>query len=156
MGTWLVGWFMGESFAIGTLMNGDTPIFANTFMLFWLTGWTIGGAFAITMLFWLLVGVERISIEHKTLEIGKHIFSLKRTKKYDLNSVMNIAINPQPSNDFFGMNQSQNFFGLKGGVLKFDYGMKTIRFAGGIEEAEGRMLIDSLKENSNFNEKNFA
>lgn len=54
------------------------------------------------------------------------------------------------------MGYQRNLFGLKGGVLKFDYGLKTLKFAGGIDEAEGRLLIETLRINSNFKEPNFG
>ncbi len=49
-----------------------------------------------------------------------------------------------------------NVFGMKGGKIKFDYGMKTIKFANDIDEAEARNIIEKMKENTNFKEENFA
>lgn len=54
------------------------------------------------------------------------------------------------------MGYQRNLFGLKGGVLKFDYGLKTLKFASGIDEAEGRLIIETFKINPNFTEQNFA
>ena len=153
---WLGGWFMGETFAIGELFNSDTPVFANAFLLFWLTGWTVGGLFAITILLWSIAGQEIIKIENGILEIGRQIFSLKRIKKYQITELRHLSINPTADNDVWGMGYQRNLFGLKGGVLKFDYGLKTLKFGGGIDEAEGRLIIETLKLNPNFKETNFG
>lgn len=153
---WMGGWFMGESFAITTLFFGDTPLLANAFLLFWLTGWTVGGLFCITILLWSIAGQEIIKVENGVIEIGRQIFSLKRSKKYHINEVRQLSINPTFDNDVWGMGYQRNLFGLKSGVLKFDYGLKTLKFAGGIDEAEGRLLIETLKINPNFKEPNFG
>lgn len=156
LSAWMGGWFMGETFAITTLFFGDTPLFANAFLLFWLAGWTVGGIFCITILLWSIAGQEIIKIENGVIEIGKQIFSLKRSKKYHINEVRHLSINPTSDNDMWGMGYQRNLFGLRGGgVLKFDYGLKTLKFAGGIDEAEGRLMIETLRMNSNFKEQNF-
>ena len=141
---------MGESFAIMQLFNDETPLFANAFLLFWLTGWTVGGFFAITTLLWLLSGQEIIRVDNGVIEIGRQIFDFKRSKMYHINEVKHLSINPNSDNDIWGMGYQRNFFGLRGGVLKFDYGLKTLKFAGGIDEAEGRLLISVFKVNPNF------
>ena len=154
---WLCGWFFGEVFAISILFIGDLPIFSDEFfLLIWLAGWTIGGLFCITILLWSLVGQEIIKAENGVLEIGREIFSFKKSKKYHLKDVRHLTINPVSHHDFWPMGFQTNLFGLKGGVLKFDYGMKTLRFADGIDEAEGRLLLETFKVNSNFVTQNFA
>ena len=154
---WMGGWFMGESSVIATLFLGDTPPSENAFLLFWLTGWTVGGLFCVTMLLWLIAGLEIIKIENGVIEIGKQIFGLKRSKKYHINEVRHFTINPLSENDMLGMGIQRNVLGLKGGgVLKFDYGLQTFKFANGIDEAEGRLMIEMLKMNPSFKEQNFS
>lgn len=49
---WLVGWGVGEIFAVGTLLGGAGPGGGmNFFMLIWLTGWTIGGAYCMVLVY---------------------------------------------------------------------------------------------------------
>jgi hypothetical protein len=155
MTVWMGGWFMGEMSVITTLLSGDAPIFANAFLLVWLAAWTMGGLLCITILFWSLVGQEIIKVENGVAEIGKQIFSLKRSRKYHINEIRHLAVNPTFDNNIWGMGY-QNFYGLKGGSIKFDYGMKTLKFGSGIDEAEGRLMIETLKLNSNFKEENFG
>lgn len=96
---WLGGWFMGETFAITTLFFGDTPLFANAFLIFWLTGWTVGGFFCITILLWSIAGQEIIKVENGVIELGRQLFSLKTSKKYHINDVRHLTINPTSDND---------------------------------------------------------
>jgi hypothetical protein len=156
MTAWMGGWVMGETFAIGAIFNSDTPIFANAFLLFWLVGWTVGGAFVLYTISWQLVGREIINLERGLLKIEKSVKGIGRKKVYDINSIQNIDINPTQDLGMWGGNYNRNLFGMKGGKIKFDYGMKTIKFANDIDEAEARMVIEKLKENTNLKKENFA
>lgn len=153
---WMIGWCTGETFAITTLFFGDTPLFANAFLLLWLTGWTAGGLFCITILLWSIAGQEIIKAENGVIEIGREIFSLKRSKKYHINELRQLTINPTSDSDVLGIGYQRNLFGLRGGVLKFDYGLKTLKLATGIDEAEGRLIIETFKINPNFKDQNFG
>jgi hypothetical protein len=156
MSAWLCGWLMGEIFAITALLADDTPAEGSAFLTFWLVGWTIGGFFALSVLLWSLTGLEIVKVENGILEVGRQIFSLKKTKKYQISEIKHLTTNPAVDNDIWGMGYQRNLFGLKGGALKFDYGLKTLKFSGGIDEAEGRIIIEAFKRNPNFNEANFG
>lgn len=154
---WMGGWFIGEVSVITVLFTNDTPLFANVFLLFWLTAWTIGGLFTMRTILWLIAGLEIIKVEDGILEIGRQILNFKKTKKYQITEVRYLAINPVSINDIWGMGSQRNIFSFNNnGVIKFDYGLKTLKFGGGIEEAEGRLLIETLKLNPNFSETNFG
>lgn len=153
---WMGGWVMGESFAIGSLFNDDIPVFANTFLLFWLTGWTIGGGFVIYTILWQIAGKERVVADRGLLEISKGVSFLSRKKTYDISSIRNLDVQPQDTSTPWGRNRAFNVFGSSSGVVKFDYGMKTIRFGISIEEAEGRHILGLLRSDRNFTEENFA
>jgi hypothetical protein len=153
---WLGGWVMGEVLVFEQLRSNDLPAEARPFLLFWIAGWTIGGLYAITLLLWTLAGQETVKVENGILEIGKQIFKLKRTKKYDTREVRHFAINVDSSTDMWSMTNLSGFFSRKNGVLKFDYGSKTFKFGTGIEEAEGRILLEAFKLNPNFAASNFG
>lgn len=156
MTAWMGGWVMGEISVIGTILNSDTSIFANAFLLFWLVGWTVGGVVALYKISWQLVGREIINVERGLLRIEKSVKGIGRKKVYDIKSIQNIDINPTQDLGDWGGNYNRNLFGMKGGKIKFDYGMKTIKFANDIDEAEARMIIEKLKGNINLIEENFA
>ncbi len=153
---WLGGWLFGEVAVITMLFFEDTPLAANAFLLIWLTGWTVGGFFCMTILLWSIAGYETIKVENEIIEVGRRLFRWKMSKKYDINEIRHFVVNQAFENDMWGMGYQRNWLGLKGGILKFDYGLKTIKFIGGIEEAEARLLIELFKVNPNFREANFA
>jgi hypothetical protein len=142
---WLGGWLIGEFFAIGTLFtNGSDGI--SLFLLFWLAGWSIGGIFAFQILVWNLRGKEIITIGSGRLSIAKKGTIFGKEKVYDLREVKRLRVQDDASvfNTVFG--QRRNTLGPfnSGGMLRFDYGMKTIRFAADIDEAEAEALLSKL------------
>ncbi len=64
-----------------------------------------------------------------------------------MHSIKDLNLNAETiGSDFFGPKKSiGDFWGLTGGKLKFDYGLKTIKFGNGIDEAEAKHLIDEIK-----------
>ncbi len=155
---WMGGWLIGELFAINTLFFSDTPLFANLFLLVWLTLWTVGGIFMLISIIQQLIGYETISVKKGILEIKRTAGITIQKKLYEIKSIRHIDINPTID---LGMWSGaylyrQNIIGFKNGKIKFDYGMKTIKFANDIEEAEARIIIEIFKENPNFKEDNFA
>lgn len=50
------------------------------------------------------------------------------------------------SYSIFAMNRGMEMWGLSGGLIKFDYGMNTIRFANAVEEAEALYLLEQIKD----------
>ncbi len=156
---WLCGWVFGEYFAINQVVNSETPIFGNLFLLFWLCGWTIGGVFAMLSLLWMLFGNEVVSVEYNKLTIGRLIGKLGIKKSYEIREIKNFDVDSTPLNlDIFGNERrgdiSQVFKNNKG-KLKFDYGMKTIRFINEVDESEAKFIFEKLKISSKFTKENF-
>lgn len=149
MMAWLGGWFMGETTAINDLTSSENTA-VDSFLLFWLAGWTLGGLFVITVLVWSFFGQETIQLENGVLSYAKGILDIGLVKKnYDLNNIRNLELNPEPAgmSSFFGQKRNiADFWGLTGGKLRFDYGLKTIKLGIGIDEAEARYLIDEIKK----------
>lgn len=148
---WLGGWLMGELFALGAVTGflGDSFESAGSFfILFWLIAWTAGGFFAIRTWLWMIAGKEIISFENYELKINKKGALLYSPKIYDLREVKNFALNPSSGSDnFFGMNSNKDMWNLgSNGIFKFDYGFKTIKIANGLDEAEGRFILDKIRE----------
>ena len=79
-----------------------------------------------------------------------------KPKIYDLNEVKNVRI--QDDNIEFGGlfgGRRNNFSPFNsGGTIKFDYGLHTVKFAGGIDEAEAKFIVEKLKEKHFLTEKN--
>jgi hypothetical protein len=144
---WLCGWFAGESMVLVTVSSQflkHNPV--QLFLLFWVILWTICGFFAISFFFWNLRGKEIITFEHSQLTIKRKGSVFFRTKIYDMNEVKDLRVqdglNETP---MFGY-RNNNFLMNMGGVMRFDYGMRTIRFGAGLEEAEGKYILQQLVE----------
>jgi hypothetical protein len=70
-----------------------------------------------------------------------------RSNEYDLPSVKNLRIAFTLANTNLTI-PAQSFGG--GGSIAFDYGAKTFRFGGGLDDAEAAHLIDVLKSRYPF------
>ncbi len=148
---WLGGWLMGEFAVLGMLSGlfggGIGESFGGFFALFWLIAWTAGGFFAIRSWLWMIAGKEIISFDRNELKISKKAALLYSPKTYDLKEVKNFSLNPTlSSNSVFGANYNKDFWSLgSNGIFKFDYGYKTIMIANGLDEAEGRHILEKIK-----------
>jgi len=140
---WLTGWVFGEFFALRTLVTEKGP--AQAFLVIWLTGWTIGGAFAIFTWFWMLSGRERIVLKPGVLAHRYELFGLSVGREYDLSQARNLRVSPLPAFSGNGRGGLRTW-GLGGGVMAFDYGAKTIRMGGSLDEAEGNMIVKKIQE----------
>ena len=158
LGAWLGGWFMGEIFALGAVTGQLGGNIGGFFLLFWLIGWTVGGFFAFRVFLWNLRGKEIITVAQNSLTIDKVGAFLFKPKVYDLGEVKNVRIQDDVSGFggmFGGRRNDFNTFN-KGGIIRFDYGLQTVRFASGIDEAEAKFIIDKLKERHMLTEKNYS
>ena len=140
---WMVGWYFGFSSAIGNLSKSGN---ASAFLTFWLVGWTFGGVFVVFMVSWMLFGYQLIILKRDSLMIQSNLFGLGKKRFYELNLVRKLEFNPEP--EFNAFNRRNNVFmqNFKGGKIKFDYGMKTIKFASQVDEAEATMLLGKLMQ----------
>jgi hypothetical protein len=152
---WLGGWLMGEIFALGIvfgLIQGQDTDFGSFFVIFWLIAWTAGGFFAIKSLLWMIGGKEILIFEDNALTIDKKGFLFYSPKTYNLKEVKNFEINfPARFNGLFGNNSNRSWNINGEGILKFDYGLKTIKFGEGLDEAEGKYLLEMIKNKTDLN-----
>ncbi len=153
---WMGGWAMGETFAIKTIFSSNVTQSVNFFILFWLIGWTIGGVFALLIILWQLIGKEIVRIEEGILTVERSIMGIGRKKKYKIEFIKNMDIVPMSGFRIEEENNRRNILGAQRGQIKFDYGMKTVKFASNIEEAEAKMIIEKLRQNYNFHNENFV
>jgi hypothetical protein len=154
---WLGGWLMGEIFALGIVfkaIQGQDSSFGSFFVLFWLIAWTAGGFFAFKSLLWMIAGKEVINFKDDALTVDRKGALFYTPKTYNLREVKNFEINvPTRFNGLFGTNSNSSSWNLNGeGIFKFDYGLKTIKIGEGLDEAEGRYLLEVIKNKSYIKE----
>jgi hypothetical protein len=138
---WLCGWFMGETSAIHELVKGDGG--AGMFLVVWLTMWTVGGAIALLTLAWTIAGKEVLAVGSGLLTHRRQIGPIGITRAYDAHQVRDLRVTPVPEPRW---GRSQNPFSITDGPIAFDYGAKTIRVGAGVDEAEAKSLVETLRE----------
>ncbi len=144
LGVWLCGWLFGEVSAIAVLLGvGKREPGSGVFMFVWLTGWTVGGMFAMYAWLWQVKGCEVITLSPSAFGIKREVFGYGRSQFYDLNEIRELRVAPMTFNpaDF---RSGMAFWGIGGGSLAFDYGFKTYRFGTGVEEAEARVILQTI------------
>ena len=102
---------------------------------------------AIALFLWTLTGREVITADTQHLIIEKRLFSFGRKRVYRVSDSANIRVLANASTgSFFG---TPGFsWGVAGGSVAFDYGMKTIKFGIFLEEAEAKHIIDELRKHN--------
>ena len=143
-------WIIGSIF--GYYITSQDTFFDDSDMPeglsdFWIFGWTIGAIFAVVVLTWLLLGRETVIFSNNVCQIKKGILDFDIVnKKYEIKHIKNLELNPVDNEtNFLGQKKSGMDYGFKGGKIRFDYGMKTKKFAIGVDEAEARFIIDEIK-----------
>jgi hypothetical protein len=148
LAAWLVGWAFAEVTVIRELMT-ERAKEGTLFIAAWLLMWTVGGGFAIYTMSWSLVGKEILRVEPGALSVRRDVLGFGRTKEYDLDQVKNLRVASQAA-DPFGWGAGMRLWGMDGGTIAFDYGAKTFHFAAGVDEAEGRQILDELSSRHPF------
>jgi hypothetical protein len=144
LSVWLCGWVAGEFTAPFQLFREiGRHSGAAAFMLFWLCGWTAGGGFVIYILLWQLRGFEVVTVSGAALSIRQSLPLFGRVKEYDLTQIRDLRVASYTYNPFDFKNRMA-FWGIGGGNLAFDYGYKTFRFGAGVDEAEARIILQTI------------
>jgi len=144
LGAWLGGWTFGEISALKGLF-GDSPASGPPLVLFfWLIGWTVGGSLAVFVFLWNIAGNEIITLTQGLIQIERKVMGIGSTKQYSLTDSKGFRLSTATHDrGYWGPRRQLWEFG--GGRISFDYGMKTVSFANGIDEAEANHLIDEMK-----------
>jgi hypothetical protein len=135
---WLIGWTIGGVAAIRQLLSTG-----QIFLLVWLCGWALGWLFATATIAWMIGGSELIGTTGGDLEIGHSLLGLTRSRLYRGRDVSHLSPADTP---FFARFQFSLPFLMRtrSGAIKFSYGGRTVYAAQGLDEAEGRMVVERL------------
>lgn len=139
---WLGGWTVGGISAFSQLLSkGFQP-----FLAFWLGGWALGELFAAATLCWLFSGAEILRVVGSDLEISYRMLGLTKRKLYRGSEIRDLSSNTTPLFVRYSQSPLPFFGGNKTGSVKFTYGAQTIYAAAGLDEAEGRLIVDRLRK----------
>jgi hypothetical protein len=117
------------------------------FAIIWTTGVILIIAYSIVILLWLLFGVEVIKVDYASIKLRRQILGLGRTLEYNGDHVRKLRAAPIVyATTGYRSSFTWEYLGLSGGQIAFDYGAKTIRFGGGLDEAEACIIVDAIAQ----------
>jgi hypothetical protein len=135
---WLIMWTIGGIAAVGQFLQTGQP-----FIALWLCAWAAGWLVAATTIAWMLWGSELIGAAGGDLEIVHSLLGWTRSRLYRGSDIGHLSPAETP---FFSRYQFSLPFLMRtrSGAIKFSYGGRTVYAAQGLEEAEGRMIVERL------------
>ena len=136
---WLTGWTVGGIAAITQLVHHFEP-----FLIFWLCGWALGELFASGILLWMLTGSETLRIVGQDLEVAHHALGFSRKWLYQGGLISHLMVVHQPAWPFRFYWPTPFFRNTKAGAIRFDYGARTQYVGAGLDDAEGRLIVERL------------
>lgn len=145
-GIWSLMWLSVE---IGLVPVIFTPSEYNSlgviFFIIWFIMWNLLGVLLIYNLLWQVVGKEEIQITNQSIIISQVTFGYKRSKEYLAEHIKDLDIARVSMQDLM-FRRVAIPLGANFGVLSFDYGARTFKFAGSIDEAEGKQIIAEIQQ----------
>jgi len=144
---WLCGWAVAEFFTAGQLLSVSKAGGAG-FLLLWICAWTVGGFFAIRTWWWNVAGKEIINAGQGVLTIERKGALFVKTKTYDLHEAKNFRAQEESSGfGQFAKRNRNNVWKLDNiGTIRFDYGMRTVKFGAALDEAEAFYILQKLRD----------
>ena len=140
---WLGGWTIGGISAISDVSRGGD---GQAFLIFWLMGWALGEFYALAVVLWQIAGREELVVSSDRLVQRIWLGGLNRAREFTSAAISHVRVSPQL--DVMWTNQMRwvpPLFGSGTGAIAFDYGAKTYRVGAGLDEAEGRLVVDQLR-----------
>lgn len=146
---WLGLWLLGELSAVASAEGSPGG-------MLWLLAWTVFGFFMFRSLLWTLAGKEFIAIDRDTLMIQKKGLLGSTPKQYDTSKVKNVRVEEDRGGVVGQFVLRKNLLNAGAdGVIRFEYGEKTIKCAEGIGKAEALVLIEEMRQQQYLADGNF-
>ena len=145
LGFWICGWAVGEVMVPVQYFERHAPPEEASFMLAWFGIWTIGGAFAVYAWFWQVMGKEIVTVRGHTFNIRRDIGGFGFDREYDLLQMRDLHVGQVGFNPI-DFSSSLQLWGIGGGVIAFDHGVKTYRFGSGLDGMEAKQVVHAVKQ----------
>ena len=133
LAVWLALWTAG---GVSSLNDGDA-----TFIPFWI----VGTLFAVSVLAWMALGREEVDATASGLVLRQRLGPLKRERRFRPEKVEELRASPQSWNPW-SFSGGMQLYGIGGGTVAFDYGMRTHRFGASLDEAEAKVVARRVTE----------
>jgi hypothetical protein len=151
---WLIPMGLGGIVGFAAaFIYGNAPFIIVLPMLIWVAVITFVGR----VVWWMIAGKEIIEVDGKVLQIRQQGLLFSKPKMYDLAECRSFRTVDNTIANIFPFAVRTSLFNPGAtGTVAFDYGMKTIKFAEGIDEAEGKHVLNALKEKNMLTDRNFS
>jgi hypothetical protein len=153
---WLAGWAAGEVFVIlrvrkeiatalahGGLGHGEMPPAAFAFVAVWLLLWTFGGLMMLFAWMNMVLGGEVVRVDAQGISRSWHPLPFPRPRRYLAAHIVDLRAAPTLPRSWEQAFDWRRWSEQRGAVA-FDYGAKTVRVAGQVEEPEGRQIVAAM------------
>ncbi|KQM87095.1 hypothetical protein ASE67_04955 [Sphingomonas sp. Leaf23] len=134
---WLCGWSIGGVAVIGIFVTTGDP-----FLAVWLIAWAAGWFAALVTVLWQAIGHEVIALRQGDLFVERRAGPFRRTLRFPVTHLARLRVAPRGF--FDGMRNNFPPFFDRSGLLRFDLGARTVRFGGGVDQAEAAILLGWL------------
>ncbi len=148
LSAWIAAWAVGLV-QVASAISGDAAGGVKLFFAVWLAIWAMGGLVGILILLWTLFGSEQVTVCSQFVRTEKLLLGMRLRSKYGIQDISNLRVTPQPAEASVFAFPGQ-VYGLTGGTIAFDYGMKTVKLGIALERAEARHIIDEIKKHSHI------
>ena len=136
---WVTVWTIGGIHAFVDFARTGGAFFA-----FWLALWSTGWVLGMLFIAWMIAGSEVLRVASGDLEIGHSLFGWMRVRTYRGAEIEHLSASESPP--FHAQLHPQfPFMKPQSGSIKFSYGARTVYAAQGLDEAEGRMIVEWLR-----------
>lgn len=139
---WLILWTSAIAGVEREIVSGRARGGEAGFFEVWLVAAVLGTCAVVYSWLWNAIGREVIALRSGLLLIRRDVAGLGLRREYDLAEVRHVRVSIPPSADARWASPVR--FGREPGVIAFDHGARTVRFAEGLDEAEAAMVIAEL------------
>lgn len=148
---WFGGWTAAGITIVSDLISGNPGEEGTAFIVFWLGGWALGWLFAACTLSWSFAGREIVQVEADKVVVSRRAGPYKRVKAFARERISDIRVEPYEGalsgmfNPRHSWRQGMEIWGLWGGSIVLDYGVRTHRFGIKLDGPEARQISDEIR-----------
>lgn len=134
-------WASGEVVALRLILGADLSAEAVFTALVGVI-WTAGGLLAVYALAWNLRGREIVTADPASLSVSRCLARWCRTRSYPLSEIANLRVESEEGG---WLGAYWWMFGIKAGMVAFEYGSSTVRFGDRLDEPTAGDLVRTVE-----------
>jgi len=143
---WSLMWLSIEVAIISSIfVPSEWSISGVIFFVVCFALWSALGVFLIYNILWQLFGKEEIQVTSQSIIISQIVFNYKRSKEYLADHIKDLDLARVGMRDLT-LRRGVILVGANSGSISFDYGARTFKFAGCIDEAEAKQILVEIQQ----------